>query len=75
MQQRNGSDLLINPMLRIRYPQMPPHLGSITVETENTVAIVDQHLLKSLFKNLGLLIASIMDQFNTSTQLADRDGG
>jgi hypothetical protein len=32
-------------MLRIRYPQMPPHLGSITVETENTVAIVDQHLL------------------------------
>lgn len=76
MQQRNGSDLLIDPMLRIRYPQMPPHLGSITVETENTVAIVDQHLLKSLFKNLGLLlIASIMDQFNTSTQLANRDGG
>jgi hypothetical protein len=45
MQQRNGSDLIINPMLGIRYPQMPPHLGSITVETENTVAIVDQHLL------------------------------
>ena len=45
MQQRNGSDLLVDAMMRIPHPQTPPHLGSITIKTEHTVAIVDQHLL------------------------------
>ena len=42
MQERNGSNLLVDPMLRIRNPQPPPQLGSIAIQAENTIAIVEQ---------------------------------
>ena len=42
MQERNRGDLLVDPMLRIRHPQPPPQLGSIAIQADNTIAIVEQ---------------------------------
>lgn len=63
-------------MLRVRYPQPPPQLRSIAIQAENTIAIVNQHLLQPMLQKLGLLLITPMpDQFNTTAQFTDRHGG
>ena len=76
MQQGDGSDLFVDPMLRIRHPQPPPQLGSIAIQAENTIALAEQHLLQPLLQKLGLLLITPMpDQLNTTPQLTDRHAG
>ena len=73
MQERNRGDLLVDPMLRIRHPQPPPHLGGIAIQAEHTIAEIEQHLLQSLLQELSLLLITLMTvPFNTTSQLTDR---
>ena len=74
MQQRDSSDLLVNGILRMKNPETPPHLGSISIEIKNPVSKVLQHLSKPGLQQTGLrLIAPMPNQINTASQLTDRD--
>jgi len=44
VQQGDGSDLLVNSVVRIGHPQSPPNLGRIAIKVQHPIAVGLQYL-------------------------------
>jgi len=72
--QCDGSDLLVNLMFRMRNTKSPPDMSSVNIERKDVVAELTQHVSQPVFQHGRLLrIATMPNELNASTQLADRN--
>src|SRR5262245_34458842 len=72
--ERRSRDLLVEFVLRMRYPCAAPDLTRLNIESEDLVLIVAKNGSQPALQQLGLRrIAAMADQLDPSAQLADRD--